>query len=97
MANAGLILSVTLAHHRGPGKLVDRRVDLGDAPGWANAGDKMLTLVASALAGGDCIADGDLLHTGGTAGAIGCTVKVSSTSGTFPRSCRCGHVHQRTG
>ena len=30
------------------------RTDLGDAPGRANPGDKMLTLVASALAGGDC-------------------------------------------
>ena len=30
-------------------------------------GDKMLTLVASALAGGDCIDDADVLRTGGTA------------------------------
>ena len=30
-------------------------LDLGVAPGRANTGDKMLTLVASALAGGDCI------------------------------------------
>ena len=50
VANAGLILPVTLAHHLGLGDLVDQHVDLGDAPGRANAGDKMLTLVASALA-----------------------------------------------
>ena len=61
VANAGLILPVTLAHHLGLGKLVDNHVDLGDAPGRPNAGDKMLTLVASALAGGDCIDDADVL------------------------------------
>ena len=52
VANAGLLLPVTLAHHLGLGELVDRHVDLGDAPGRANPGDKLLTLVASALAGG---------------------------------------------
>ena len=49
----------------------------------ANPGDKMMTLVASALAGGDCIDDADVLRAGGTAGAIGCTVKAPSTLGTF--------------
>ncbi|MCY4414691.1 MAG: hypothetical protein OXE87_00015 [Chloroflexi bacterium] len=39
VANAGLILPVTLAHHLGLGELVDNYVDLGDAPGRANAGD----------------------------------------------------------
>ena len=48
VANAGLILPVTLAHHLGLGELVDNHVDLGDAPGRANAGDKFLTLVATA-------------------------------------------------
>ena len=70
VTNAGLLLPVTLAHHLGLGELVDNHVDLGRAPGRANAGDKMLTLVASALAGGDCIDDADVLRTGGTAGAI---------------------------
>ena len=49
VANAGLLLPVTLAHHLGLGGLVDCHVDLGDAPGRANAGDKMLTLAATAL------------------------------------------------
>ena len=53
-----------------------------------------MTLVASALAGGDCIDDADALRTGGTAGAIGCTVKAPSTLGTFRRSFRWGHVRQ---
>ena len=54
----------------------------------------MLTLVASALAGGDCIDDADVLRTGGTTGAIGCAVKARSTLGTFLRSFRWGHVRQ---
>ena len=82
VANAGLILPVTLAQHLGLRELVDNHVDLGDAPGRANTGDKMLTLVASALAGGDCIDDADVLRTGGTASAIGCVVKAPSTLGT---------------
>ena len=49
VANAGLLLPVTLVHHLGLGELVDCHVDLGDAPGRANAGDKMLTLAATAL------------------------------------------------
>ena len=71
-----------------------RHVDLGDAPGRANPGDKLLTLVASALAGGDCIDDADVLRTGRTASAIGCVVKAPSTLGTFLRSFRWGHVRQ---
>ena len=53
VANAGLLLPVTLAQHLGLRELVDNHVDLGAAPGRANMGDKMLTLVASVLAGGD--------------------------------------------
>ena len=45
VANAGLILPATLARHPGLRELVDNHVDLADAPGRANAGDKMLTLV----------------------------------------------------
>ena len=94
VSNAGLLLPLTLAHHLGLGQLVDRHVDLGDAPGRANAGDKLLTLVASALAGGDCIDDADALRAGGTARVMGCTVKAPSTLGTFLRSFRWGHVRQ---
>ena len=49
VANAGLILPVTLAQHLGLRELASNHVELGNAPGRANAGDKMLTLVASAL------------------------------------------------
>ena len=55
---------------------------LGDAPGRANTGDKIMTLVASALAGGDCI--------GRTACALSCVVKAPSASGTFLRNFRWG-------
>ena len=85
VANAGLILPVTLAQHLGLRELVDDYVDLGNAPGRANTGDKMLILVASGLAGGDCIDDADVLRTSGTAGALGCVVKAPSTLGTFLR------------
>ena len=94
VANAGLILPATLALHLGVPQLVDRQLDLGDALGRANTGDKVMTLVASALAGGDCIDDADVLRTGGTAGAIGCVVKAPSTLGTFLRSFRWGHARQ---
>ena len=94
VANAGLLLPVTLAHRLGLGELVDRHVDLGDAPGRANAGDKMLTLVASALAGGDCIDDADALRAGETERVLGCVVKAPSTLGTFLRSFQWGHVRQ---
>ena len=65
VANAGLLLPATLARHLGLPELVRQRLDLGDAPGRANTSDKMMTLVASALAGGDCIDDADVLRTGG--------------------------------
>ena len=47
--------------------------------GRANAGDQVLTLVASALAGGDCIDDADALRAGGTDRVLGCVVKAPST------------------
>ncbi len=94
VANAGLLLPVTLAQHLGLREVVDHHLDLGCAPGRANTGDKLLTLVASALAGGDFIDDADVLRTGGTACTLGGTVKAPSTLGTFLRSFRWGHVRQ---
>ena len=94
VANAGLLLPVTLAQRLGRSQLVDRHVDLGRAPGRADTGDKMLTLVASALAGGDCIDDADALRAGGVGRVLGCVVKAPSTLGTFRRSFRWGHVRQ---
>ena len=92
--NAGLLLPATLALNLGLRQLVDHHLDLGDAPGRANAGDKLMTLIASALAGGDCIDDADALRSGSTGRVLGCKVKASSTLGTFLRSFRWGHVRQ---
>jgi Transposase DDE domain group 1 len=94
VAGAGLLLPATLAAHLGLKELVDERLDLGDRPGRANAGDKLLTLVLSALAGGDCIDDANALRAGGTERILGFGVKAASTLGTFLRSFRWGHVRQ---
>ena len=94
VANAGLILPATLALRLGLPQLLRKDLDLGGAPGRANTGDKMMTLVASALAGGDCIDDADVLRAGGTARVLGFTAKAPSTLGTFLRSFRWGHVRQ---
>ena len=94
VADAGLLLPATLAQHLGLQELADSYLDLGDAAGRANAGDKLLTLIASALAGGECIDDAAALRAGGTASVLGCTVKAPSTLGTFLRSFSWGHVRQ---
>jgi len=57
VADAGLLLPATLAAHLGLREIVETHLDLGQAAGRANVGDKLLTLVMSALAGGDCIDD----------------------------------------
>ena len=90
VANAGLILPATLALRLGLPQLLRKHLDLGGAPGRANTGDKMMTLVASALAGGDCIDDADVLRAGGTARVLGFTAKAPSTLGTFLRTFRWG-------
>ena len=94
VADAGLLLPATLAAHLGLKGLVDRFLDLGRAAGRANAGDKLLTLLMSALAGGDSIDDADALRAGGTSRILGFSVKAPSTLGTFLRSFRWGHVRQ---
>ena len=69
VANAGLLLPATLARRLGLPELVHNHLDLGRAPGRANTSDKMMTLVASALAGGDCIDAAGVLRTGGNSWA----------------------------
>ena len=77
--NAGLLLPATLALRLALPELVQRCLDLGNAPGRANTGDKMMTLVTSALAGGDCIDDADVSRASGTARTLSGTVKAPST------------------
>ena len=94
VANAGLILPATLGRHLGLPELVDRRLDLGRAPGRANTGDKVMTLVASALAGGDCIDDADVLRTGGDGWRHRLRGQGAIHPGDLLRSFRWGHVRQ---
>ena len=94
VADAGLLLPATLAGHLGFRELAERTLDLGSAVGHAHVGDKLLTLVLSALAGGDSIDDTDALRAGSTGRILGFTVKAPSTLGTFLRSFRWGHVRQ---
>ena len=92
--DAGLLLPATLAQHLGLRELVGRHLHLGRAAGRANVGDKLLTLVMSALAGGDHIDHADALRAGDTGRVLGFRVKAASTVGTFLRSFRWGHVRQ---
>ena len=94
IADAGLLLPATLARHLGLRELFDRHVDLGPAAGRANVGVKALTLIMSALVGGDCIDDADALRAGGTQAVLGHALRAPSTLGTFLRSFTFGHARQ---
>lgn len=94
IANAGLVLPATLAQHLGLKDLFDEHVDLGDAPGRANVGDKAMCVVHSVLADGDSIDDTDRLRAGSTHTVLGHGVLAPSTLGTFLRSFTPGHVRQ---
>ena len=62
VADAGGVLGATLAQRLGIEALVDAAVCLGDRPGAANAGAKVMTLVSSMALGADCIDDCDILR-----------------------------------
>jgi hypothetical protein len=94
VANAGLIQPATLAQHLGLRELFDNCIDLGDAAGRANVGLKAMTLIESALAGGDCIDDADAMRVASTPEVLGHAVRAPSTLGTFLRSFTWGHVAQ---
>jgi hypothetical protein len=94
VADAGLVLTATLAEGLGLCELLDTHVDLGGAPGAANAGDKAMTLISSALAGGEWIDDAQRLRAGATGQVVGHRVAAPSTLGTFLRSFTWGSVRQ---
>jgi hypothetical protein len=94
VADAGLVLPATLAQHLGLRGLFDRHVDLGDAAGRANVGHKAMTVIHSALGGGDSIDDCDALRAGSTEAVLGHAVLAPSTLGTFLRSFTWGHARQ---
>jgi len=94
VADAGIVLAATLAERLGIGALVDQTLDLGERPGAANAGAKVMTLVSAMALGADCVDDCDVLRSGRTGQVLGHQVAAPSTLGTFLRSFTFGHVRQ---
>ena len=94
VSEAGIVLPAALAGRLGIEALVDQTVDLGDRPGAANAGAKVMTLVSAMALGADCIDDCDVLRAGRTGQVVGHAVAAPSTLGTFLRSFTFGHVRQ---
>jgi hypothetical protein len=83
LPNGGLAVAALLAQKLGVGELVDRHVTLR-GQGSANAGAKALTVIGSALAGGDCIDDVAVLRAGAGA-ALFDGARAPSTVGTWLR------------
>ena len=94
VANAGVMLPALLAQRLGVEQLVDQTVCLGDRPGAANPGRKVMTMVCAMALGADCIEDCDILRSGQTAAVLGHRVAAPSTLGTFLRAFTFGHVRQ---
>jgi hypothetical protein len=94
VANAGILLPVTLGQRLGLEALVDEVVDLGDRAGAARPGRKVLSLVHAMLLGADSIDDCAVLRAGRTDAVLGHRVMAPSTLGTFLRSFTFGHVRQ---
>ena len=94
VANAGLLLTATLADRLELETMIDATVKLGGRVGGARPGRKVLTLTHAMIAGGTHIDHADLLRAGSTAGVLGHRVMAPSTLGTFLRSFTFGHVRQ---
>jgi hypothetical protein len=94
VADAGLIVPVTLMAKLGLEALIDDVVRLVDRAGGAHPGRKILTLVASILVGGSHIDHADRLRAGATHKVLPFRVMAPSTLGTFLRAFTFGHVRQ---
>ncbi len=94
VADGGLLLAGTVMSRLGLEALVDDTVRLGARVGGANPGRKVLTLVASMLAGGSHVDHVDRLRAGSTGRVLPFRVMAPSTVGTFLRSFTWGHVRQ---
>jgi hypothetical protein len=94
VAGAGLALVATLSNRLGTSELASEMVRLGDVPGHAAPGRKILTLVHAMVAGAECIDDCDVLRSGSTERVLGHQVMAPSTLGTFLRGFTFGHVRQ---
>ncbi len=89
VADAGLLLTATLARKLHLEAVVDESVTVGH-----RSGRKLLTLVHGIVAGGDCIDDTNLLRAGATGRVLGHRVMAASTIGTWLRSFTFGHLRQ---
>ena len=94
VANAGLLLTATLADRLDLEAMIDDTVKLGDRVGGARPGRKVLTLAHAMIGGGTHIDHVDMLRAGATAAVLGHRVMAPSTLGTFLRSFTFGHVRQ---
>ena len=94
VANAGLVLPATLMVRLGLEALVDATVRLSGRVGGARPGRKVLSLVATILAGGSHIDHADMLRAGATQRVLPFRVMAPSTLGTFLRAFTFGHVRQ---
>jgi hypothetical protein len=94
VANAGLLLPAILAEPLGIEHAADALIDLGERAGADRPGRKLLTLVHTMIAGGDCIDDAGLLRCGATQPGTRPPGQGPSTLGTFLRAFTFGHVRQ---
>ncbi len=94
VANAGLVLPATLMVRLGLEALVNRTVRMVGRVGGARPGRKVLSLVATILAGGSHIDHADMLRAGATQRVLPFRVMAPSTLGTFLRAFTFGHVRQ---
>ena len=94
ISGAGLTLTDQLIRKMRLGPLLDSCVDLGAHPGAPNPGYKLLTIIQSLVAGGECIDDVDILRSGSTKHVLSHTVAAPSTCGTHLRGYTFGHVRQ---
>jgi hypothetical protein len=75
VADAGLLLAATLAERLSIEQAADALIELGERAGAHRPGRKLLGLVHTMLAGGDCIDDAHLLRCGQTATVLGHRVR----------------------
>jgi hypothetical protein len=94
VANAGLIMPATLMVRLGLEALANATVRLGGRVGGSRPGRKVMTLVATILAGGTHIDHADVLRAGATQRVLPFRVMAPSTLGTFLRAFTFGHVRQ---
>jgi Transposase DDE domain group 1 len=94
VANAGLVLPATLMVRLGLESLVNATVRLTGRVGGSRPGRKILSLVATILAGGSHIDHADMLRAGATQRVLPFRVMAPSTVGTFLRAFTFGHVRQ---